>query len=264
MLAAASAASGGRQRSRIHLGGRSWRAGCSLTDGSALVESAQAIGLAWSQRASEIRCGRRAEAWASSSPRCRTPILRRSSSSSVARRQWTAARGSWRCSAGSACRFGPPATCARPSLDAARIFAAQKGATPEQAAELERRLLEGRSLAPFRELPGAGAAGGLGAALAALGAELVEGARLVLDLLGFREPAGRRRPRRHRRGNGGPDDMDGQSAGRGRPPLRGARRALRALRRPCPRSAGRRRGLRAQRRSRAGARGSRRAGRRFA
>ena len=72
-----------------------------------------------------------------------------------------------------------------PLLDAARVFAAQKGATPEQADELERRLLERRSLAPFRDLPGAGAAGGLGAALAALGAELVEGARLVIDLMGL-------------------------------------------------------------------------------
>jgi glycerate 2-kinase len=73
-----------------------------------------------------------------------------------------------------------------PLVDAARHFAAQKGATPEQAAELERHLLERRSLEPFRDLPGAGAAGGLGAALAALGAELVEGARLVLELIGFR------------------------------------------------------------------------------
>ncbi|HEX2291836.1 MAG TPA: glycerate kinase [Gaiellaceae bacterium] len=74
-----------------------------------------------------------------------------------------------------------------PLVDAARVFAAQKGATPEQALELERRLLARRSLAPFLRLPGAGAAGGLGAALAALGAEVVEGAALVLDLLGFRE-----------------------------------------------------------------------------
>ena len=77
-----------------------------------------------------------------------------------------------------------------PLVDAARVFAAQKGATPEQAVALERRLLERRSLAPFRELPGAGAAGGLGAALAALGAELVEGAGLVLDLIGFRDHLG--------------------------------------------------------------------------
>ena len=44
-------------------------------------------------------------------------------------------------------------------------------------------------LVPVAELPGAGAAGGLGAALAALGAELVPGAALVLDTIGF-DPAG--------------------------------------------------------------------------
>src|SRR5207302_9250338 len=40
---------------------------------------------------------------------------------------------------------------------------------------------------PFAELPGAGAAGGLGAAFASLGAELVPGAELVLGVVGFRE-----------------------------------------------------------------------------
>jgi glycerate 2-kinase len=70
-----------------------------------------------------------------------------------------------------------------PLLDAVWVFAAQKGATADQLGELERRLLGKHSLAPFRALPGAGAAGGLGAAMAALGAELVEGAALVLDLL---------------------------------------------------------------------------------
>jgi glycerate kinase len=72
-----------------------------------------------------------------------------------------------------------------PLGDAVRLFAAQKGATPEQLPELEARLAP---LAAYAELPGAGAAGGLGAALASLGAALVPGARLVLDLLGF-EPA---------------------------------------------------------------------------
>jgi glycerate 2-kinase len=72
-----------------------------------------------------------------------------------------------------------------PLLDAVWVFAAQKGATAEQLGELERRLLAKRSLAPFRGLAGAGAAGGLGAAMAALGAELVEGAPLVLELIGF-------------------------------------------------------------------------------
>ena len=40
-------------------------------------------------------------------------------------------------------------------------------------------------LQPYAALPGSGAAGGLGAALAALGAELVAGAATVLDLVGF-------------------------------------------------------------------------------
>ena len=72
-------------------------------------------------------------------------------------------------------------------LDAVWVFAEQKGATPEQLPELERRLLAIEELAPFRDLPGSGAAGGLGAALASLGAKLVEGAPLVLELIGFRE-----------------------------------------------------------------------------
>jgi glycerate kinase len=65
------------------------------------------------------------------------------------------------------------------------VFASQKGATSAQARALERRLLEVDELREVAEIPGAGAAGGLGAALAALGAELVRGAALVLDLIGF-------------------------------------------------------------------------------
>ena len=73
-----------------------------------------------------------------------------------------------------------------PLRDAARRFAPQKGATPDQVELLERRLAAMSELAPYAELPGAGAAGGLGAALAALGAQLVPGAREVLRRLGFR------------------------------------------------------------------------------
>jgi glycerate 2-kinase len=69
---------------------------------------------------------------------------------------------------------------------AARVFGPQKGATPEQVEALERRLAEAEELRAVAELPGAGAAGGLGAAFAALGAELVPGAELVLDAIGFR------------------------------------------------------------------------------
>jgi glycerate 2-kinase len=70
---------------------------------------------------------------------------------------------------------------------AARAFGPQKGATPEVAEKLEARLAAMEELRAFRDLPGAGAAGGLGAAFAALGAELVPGADLVLELVGFRE-----------------------------------------------------------------------------
>ena len=72
-------------------------------------------------------------------------------------------------------------------LDAVWVFAEQKGATADQLPELERRLLANSALEPYRDLPGAGAAGGVGAALASLGAELMEGAPLVLDLIGFGE-----------------------------------------------------------------------------
>jgi glycerate kinase len=72
---------------------------------------------------------------------------------------------------------------------AARVFGPQKGAAPEEVDELERRLAGMTELAEVATLPGAGAAGGLGAALAALGATLVPGGELVLDLVGFREAA---------------------------------------------------------------------------
>ena len=72
--------------------------------------------------------------------------------------------------------------------DAPHLFGPQKGATPEQVEELERRFRAMENLAPYAELPGSGAAGGLGAALASLGAELVPGAPAVLDLIGF-DPA---------------------------------------------------------------------------
>jgi glycerate kinase len=71
--------------------------------------------------------------------------------------------------------------------DAARLFAPQKGASAGDVLVLERGLAAMEELRPFAELPGSGAAGGLGAALASLGAELVPGAPAVLDLLGFEE-----------------------------------------------------------------------------
>jgi len=68
---------------------------------------------------------------------------------------------------------------------AAYAYGPQKGATPEVVAELEARLARMRELEPYALLAGAGAAGGLGAACAALGAELVDGGELVLAALDF-------------------------------------------------------------------------------
>jgi glycerate kinase len=67
--------------------------------------------------------------------------------------------------------------------DAPRLFGPQKGVRDVVA--LERRFAE----SGLPDVPGGGAAGGLGAALAALGAELVSGAQLVLDAVGF-DPVG--------------------------------------------------------------------------
>jgi glycerate kinase len=72
-------------------------------------------------------------------------------------------------------------------VDAAEVFAPQKGATPAQVALLKRRLerlaqvyREDYGL-DVRELVGSGAAGGLAGGLAALGADLVPGFEVVAD-----------------------------------------------------------------------------------
>lgn len=78
-------------------------------------------------------------------------------------------------------------------VDAAELFAPQKGATPSQV-ELLRRRLE-RLVQVYREehgvdvsdLEGGGAAGGLAGGLAAIGAELVSGFDLVADELDLDE-----------------------------------------------------------------------------
>jgi glycerate kinase len=76
-------------------------------------------------------------------------------------------------------------------LDAAPMFAPQKGAGPGQVAELSRRLERlaetwvERFGIDVRDLPGAGAAGGTGGALVVLGGRLQSGYRLVADLIGL-------------------------------------------------------------------------------
>lgn len=68
-------------------------------------------------------------------------------------------------------------------LDAADVFAPQKGATPEQVRILRERLEQ--LVVP--DLPGSGAAGGLAGGLAAIGAQLRPGFDLVADRLGLDE-----------------------------------------------------------------------------
>lgn len=71
----------------------------------------------------------------------------------------------------------------------ARVFGPQKGATPAQVEQLEAGLdrfcthLEGQIGQPLRDLAGAGAAGGLGMAFAALGGRLELGADRFLKML---------------------------------------------------------------------------------
>ncbi len=74
---------------------------------------------------------------------------------------------------------------------AARVFGPQKGATPDQVEILERGLaklaqrLEADLAADVAERPGAGAAGGTGAMLMALGGSLRPGVEVVLEALQF-------------------------------------------------------------------------------
>ncbi len=75
---------------------------------------------------------------------------------------------------------------------AAQVYGPQKGATPEQVEQLDQGLANLAEVIradlglDVRELPGAGAAGGMGAGLHAfLGAELSRGVDLVLDLVGL-------------------------------------------------------------------------------
>jgi glycerate 2-kinase len=78
-----------------------------------------------------------------------------------------------------------------PFLDAARVFAPQKGASVAQVGLLTRRLAslaetyEQRTGVDVRTLSGAGAAGGLAGGLAAIGAELEPGFDVVANAVGF-------------------------------------------------------------------------------
>jgi glycerate 2-kinase len=78
-------------------------------------------------------------------------------------------------------------------VDAASVFAPQKGASPAQVELLRRRLERLADVylddyeVDVRELPGAGAAGGLAGGLAAVGGKLIEGFEALADEVGLPE-----------------------------------------------------------------------------
>ncbi|HEY0827893.1 MAG TPA: glycerate kinase [Bacilli bacterium] len=79
------------------------------------------------------------------------------------------------------------------STGASQVFGPQKGATPAQVEQLD-RALEGYAAVVERHLgqsyndhPGAGASGGLGFALLAIGAQLVSGAEIIAEAAGLEQ-----------------------------------------------------------------------------
>ena len=76
---------------------------------------------------------------------------------------------------------------------AARVYGPQKGATPEMVAQLEENLSRYAELlrrdlgAEVAAVPGAGAAGGMGAALLAIGGRLRPGIEIVMEAVGLEE-----------------------------------------------------------------------------
>ena len=93
------------------------------------------------------------------------------------------------------CRFTIACDVTNPLLGvqgASHIFGPQKGATPEQVVQLDQALrayadlVESRLQLSLRDQPGAGAAGGLGFAMLAIGAKLVPGAEIVDEMTDLR------------------------------------------------------------------------------
>ena len=193
-----------------------------LPDGTAVVDSAEAVGLPLvgvnerdPLRASTRGLGELLLAILAEQPRERARRRRRHGDRRRRRRH---ARGR---RLGAARRAG--ARAVRRAQSAARR--ARRGARlrPAEGRRARRRSRSSNGgsrrfaeLEPFRDLPGAGAGGGLGAGFAALGAELCDGASLVLDTIGFDERAQRADLVVTGEGTVDRDDARGQGARRGR------------------------------------------------
>ena len=186
-----SAASGDRRRSPTRSAGRSRRAGSSWTTGRQSSRRPRRSGLAGWRRRSAIRSARRAAVSASC---CIAAIEDGADGLLVClggtRDSRRRCRACSSCSAAFRCRSRVACDVRSPLLGprgAARAYGPQKGADAAGSQSSRRGSPLGLTWRRSRFCPGAGAAGGLGAALAALGGELVPGAELVLDLIGFGE-----------------------------------------------------------------------------
>ena len=214
------AASGTRRRSRTRSAGPERRAGCCSTTGRRSSRRPR--------RSRSIPAGSTSGTRPAAASACscvRSAALAGSSSGSAGRRTWTRAPGCSTCWP----HCPPPrwwrVTSTRRWSRRRGCSARRRGRLADDVAALEVRF----AATGLPDVPGGGAAGGLGAALASLGAELRPGAPLVLDELGFDPPA--LRARRHRRGHGRSDDRPRQGAVGGRAPLCGRGCPLRRLRR---------------------------------
>ncbi|WP_068672229.1 glycerate kinase [Oceanobacillus sp. Castelsardo] len=79
------------------------------------------------------------------------------------------------------------------STGASKVFGPQKGATEEQIQQFDKSLENYGSLIekeinrPLKDVPGSGAAGGVGFALLAIGADILSGAELLAKVIGLEE-----------------------------------------------------------------------------
>ena len=160
-----------------------------LDDGTAIVESAQAIGLTY-LTVDEL------DPWAASSHGL-GELLRAVEADPGVARIVLGLGGVATVDGGVGMREALP-TLAKPvtiasdvrnpllgERGAAAVFGPQKGAAPDDVPLLESRLAALGFPPDIVQHPGAGAAGGLGAMLLSMGAELVSGIDLVLELTGW-------------------------------------------------------------------------------
>ena len=183
-----------------------------LADGRAVVEAAAAIGLPLLERASGIRCiassrgfGELVLAALESTPR---PSCSRWEGSRPSTEEPGLARSS------TELPVPPIVLCDVQTRlgDAARLFGPQKGASDGRHRDPHEAAAAMEELRPYAELPGAGAAGGLGAALAGTRRGARSGCAERARPARVRRAAPGQRSRRHGRGAGRRHDLRGKGS----------------------------------------------------